>query len=462
MNFEDNKENKNVNCDVKLSEAKGENSKINGSVSSQEKTLDIIGNSYHNQIDLSCLNNSLKSYNMFDENSKLIESISSLQRVVEILPQKNNLHSVANLLLPMFEASDINQINSINNSLCSSILKLTAMTPEIENFQKSLKMNIENATSSFTAISSFVNDLSIQWEQSLKINDIFERSIAVQNIAVLRMIPDYQKFELPYGSKSVLKSLNKETAEELAKTKKIQFDPKERNFYHKDFPGHRITADSIKVIQSSQELFSDISLDELIEFESQLYNDLIFAICHPVGEKIYKIIQNWNNFVSFEEITYYHARKLENGKCEYLDQEMMKAPQNISGHGRYNAIGKSCYYISETKEGAVSEIIKHCGGVKTRIQILGLKAKKPVKMIDLSEEIKGRNTFIEHLRYSVENDNDQTKIKRAYLLPNFVASCCKRIGIDGIRYMSTGYKCCVLWDDDYFDIVKGSREIIEN
>lgn len=126
MNFEGNKENKNVNCDDKFSEA--------------EK-----------------------------ENSKLIESISSLQRVVEILPQKNNLHSVANLLLPMFDASNINQINSINSSLCSSILKLTAMTPEIENFQKSLKMNIENATSTFTAISSFVNDLSIQWEQSLKI-----------------------------------------------------------------------------------------------------------------------------------------------------------------------------------------------------------------------------------------------------------------------------------------------------
>lgn len=29
-----------------------------------------------------------------------------------------------------------------------------------------------------------------------------------------------------------------------------------------------------------------------------------------------------------------------------------------------------------------------------------------------------------------------------------------------IRYTSTGYKCCVLWRDDYFENVEGSREII--
>lgn len=29
-----------------------------------------------------------------------------------------------------------------------------------------------------------------------------------------------------------------------------------------------------------------------------------------------------------------------------------------------------------------------------------------------------------------------------------------------IRYTSTGYKCCVLWRDDYFENVEGSREVI--
>lgn len=79
------------------------------------------------------------------------------------------------------------------------------------------------------------------------------------------------------------------------------------------------------------------------------------------------------------------------------------------------------------------------------------------KIIDLSEEGKG-NRFLEHLRFNV--DNDEGKIIKEYLLPNFVASCCKRLGIEGIRYKSTGYNCCVLWKDDYFAFAEGSREIV--
>lgn len=114
-------------------------------------------------------------------------------------------------------------------------------------------------------------------------------------------------------------------------------------------------------MESSQDLFADISLDELISFESQLYDDMTFAICHPVGKKIFEIIKEWKNFISFDADTYYHARRIETGQALLLDQEMLKAPLNISSHGRYNAIGKSCYYIAETRAGALAEITKHSG-----------------------------------------------------------------------------------------------------
>lgn len=211
-------------------------------------------------------------------------------------------------------------------------------------------------------------------------------------------------------------------------------------------------------MESSQDLFSDISLDELLSFESQLYEDVTFAMDHPVGKKIFDIIKGWNKFISFDADIYYHARKIGEGQAPFLDQEMMKAPTNISSHGRYNAIGKSCYYIAETKEGALAEISRHSGGKKVRIQVAGLKPIKTAKIIDLSGEIKGTNRFMEHMRFTVENQDG--KIVKNYLLPNFVASCCKRIGIDGIKYRSTGYNCCVLWKDDYFEFVEGSREII--
>lgn len=80
----------------------------------------------------------------------------------------------------------------------------------------------------------------------------------------------------------------------------------------------------------------------------------------------------------------------------------------------------------------------------------------------LSFESKLSNEFIEHLRCSVENE--EGKVVHEYLLPNFVATCCKKLGIDGIRYKSSksqDYNCIVLWKDDYFEFVDGSREIIE-
>ena len=106
----------------------------------------------------------------------------------------------------------------------------------------------------------------------------------------------------------------------------------------------------------------------------------------------------------------------------------------------------------------MKEIYKHSGKTKPRVQVIGLKAIKSAKLLDLSGDVKETNRFVEHLRFTVENDEGRTV--QEYLLPNFVASCCKELGIDGIRYKSTGYKCCVLWKDDYFENVEGSREII--
>ena len=226
------------------------------------------------------------------------------------------------------------------------------------------------------------------------------------------------------------------------------------NTNHKNLSECMLLQEQNVTMRSSQELFEAISFDELLAFESQLYEDRTFAILHPVGKKVFNIIKDWNKFVNFDDITYYHARKLEDGERPFLDQEMMKAPVNVTSHGRYNAIGESCYYIAETKEGAVMEIIKHSKELKPRIQIAGLKPIKDAKMLDLSE---GSNKFLDHLRFIAGNENG--KIVKEYLLSNFVASCCKRIGIEGIKYKSTGYKCCVLWKDDYFKFVEGSREI---
>lgn len=350
------------------------------------------------------------------------------------------------------------QNTGMGNSGIDAVLNMAIKTPELLKLQEQI-VDCGLMADSQSVIGSFVSNLSLTWQSSLGMTDIAERSMAAQNIAFLRLTRNYRDLKLPRGGKTVVRDLSKTAAEKLTQTDQILFDPGKGEFYHKDTPKQKVTANEITVVESAMDLLAGITLDELISFESQLFEDSFFAMDHPVGKKIFAIIRNWTEFMDFDHDTYYHARMLRKGGKPFLDQEMMKAPVNISAHGRYNAIGKSCYYITDSLEGALSEIRKHSGGIKPAIQVAAIRPVKSIKLIDLSEEISGRNNFIEHLRYTV--DNEEGKIIKEYLLPNFVASCCKKLGIDGIKYLSTGYCCYVMWKDDYFEFIEGSRRIVE-
>lgn len=398
-------------------------------------------------------------HNLLESNSRMFTAASSIASVTHSAVSDSLRDSLTSVLGAATTAmKPYHDMEGFNFDILAS-LESAVMTPELLHFQTQFKDNIRMKGSGMPAILDYVDKFSARWKDALGMADIAQRSIDAQNFALVRILPDYRKLDLPRGSKSVLKSLTKSAAEKLTQTEDIRFDPREKEFYHKDLPEQKVTADQITVAESSQELFADISFDELVSFESQLYEDIAFAMEHPVGKKIFEIIKSWNKFQSFDDITYFHARKIENGKRPFLDQEMMKAPLNISSHGRYNAIGKNCYYIADTKDGAINEINKHSGSTKPTIQVAGLKPIKSVRLIDLSGEIKGINRFMEHMRFTV--DNEEGKIIKEYLLPNFVASCCKKLGIEGIKYKSTGYNCCVLWKDDYFEFAEGSREIVE-
>ena len=73
-------------------------------------------------------------------------------------------------------------------------------------------------------------------DNALALNDVLERSIAAQNFAVVRMLPNYADLELPRGSKKVLKSLTKTTAKKLLQSDKFGLIRKKRTFTIKDSP----------------------------------------------------------------------------------------------------------------------------------------------------------------------------------------------------------------------------------
>lgn len=396
-------------------------------------------------------------HSMTEQNSSgLAAATASISSVAKTLVPDDAINSMTESMKTVATVVQPYQDMNLFKANVLAAIESATITPELQAFRSQLESNVQ--AMGLTAISDYIGGLASQWDNALALSDVLDRSIAAQNLAVVRKLPNYNDLVLPRGSKKVLKSLTKTTAKKLMESDKIQFDPKGKNFYHKESPDVKFSADQITVVESSLELFEEFSLDSLLSFESKLEQNYAFASRHPVGVRIFEMLENWNYFVSFENITYYHARPLDEHQRPYHDFKMMRAPMNVSAHGRYNEVGRSCYYIAEDKEGALKEIYKHSGGTKPRVQVIGLKAVKLVKLLDLSGEAKKTNRFIEHMRFTVENEVGKTVLE--YLLPNYVASCCKEIGIDGIRYKSSGYNCCVLWKDDYFEYVEGSREVI--
>lgn len=371
---------------------------------------------------------------MIEQTKKVVEP---LQPVLEQVRQVKELSAIASNPF------------SINNDL-SYILKLPAQTEEICKLQKSLLDN-----DSISAASDYVQKLNMNWSKICGYTDIAQRSMQAQNIAMLRLLPDYLEYKLPYGVKDTVKKLSKKAAKRVAEADDILYDTKDRKFYHEEEPEKKVAARTITVITSSIELFADITVSQLIPFISKLADNKTFAINHPVGKHIYEIIQSWNTFIDFDCEVFYHARPIEGEEKPYqlyLEQEMLKAPPYISSHGRFNEVGSSCYYFADKKECAINEIKKHCGSKTHAIEVAEIKPKRSIKMIDLSEAgLSKRNNFIDYIRLAASNNSG--KIKKEYLLPNFVAACCREAGIEGIKYYSSGYNCYVTWQDDYFSFV---------
>ena len=331
----------------------------------------------------------------------------------------------------------------------TTALQVQAKTKEVKALQEGILGN-----ESF-AVNEYVRQMNKNWQETMGLTSIAQRSMNAQNIAILKFVPDYDKYDLPYGVKTTVRKLSKNAAERVAEADDLLYDTKDRKFYHEEEPEKKVEARTITVIASSIELFADITVSQLILFISKLADNKAFAINHPVGKHIYEIIQSWNTFIDFDCEVFYHARPIE-GKEKpyhlYLEQDMLKAPPYISSHGRFNEVGSSCYYFADKKEGAINEIKKHCSSQNHAIEVAEIKPKRSIKMIDLSEAgLSKRNNFIDYIRLAARDNDD--KIKKEYLLPNFVAACCREAGIEGIKYYSNGYNCYVTWQDDYFSFV---------
>lgn len=308
-------------------------------------------------------------------------------------------------------------------------------TPEIDKLKKDL------ISEDYTGLETFVKSIN-------------STHVEAANIALLKISDAFNALhsELPKGIPTILKSLNIGTAERLSTSDSISLDVKSKHFYIEDEPNQKATIEETNIICSSLQVLSGLNEQDLISFLNHLYKFPNLATEHATGKQIMEIISEWKDFTDFDFEYYYHARALPEGACPYTSIDLLKAPDGITWQGRFNFPGESHYYFSNMPKGAQIEVTKH--SKESRIQIAKIKPKKRIKMIDLSQKVKSRNKFLDYCRFSPDLKQN-IKIRREYLIPCFVANCCKFFGIEGIKYYGSQiYTNYVSWDDTYFDFIK--------
>lgn len=277
----------------------------------------------------------------------------------------------------------------------------------------------------------------------------------------------------PYGLKTAIAELNQSTAKLLETDLKLKFDLSSRMFVKIDETNEEnntgASANEINVIYSARDAFNSITdcnannaLEEefiteieLMDFMNVLFNMPTRAGNNPTGEKIFNKLKSvWDNkgenIIGFDKTHYYHSRSRDADTAPFVMEEMLKAPTGMPGPGRYNYPGRAHYYFADTVEGARNEVKKHLKKnqeIQT-IKILPITEMK-IKILDLSSTLKQGATFLRYIRFPFTSD--QSNMPREYLIPNFVADCCKAIGFEGIKYYgSKSYSNYVCWNDGYF------------
>lgn len=375
--------------------------------------------------------------NCFSSSTRISQSSrNSVSAMNEIIKQNMSQYAVEslNLAAPMEEIQKAvrDQISAIE------IMERSASTLMLESLRHAL-MNANYSAMYDIAAKALRNSL-------IEVADV---SFFKRSDLGLSLITDP-----PRGFATVIKSLNIGTAARLAQCDDICYEVSTRKFIVEEKPENKATVRELNIICSGASILEEysgsdemLSEAELINFLTTLDETPTFASDTETGRKIIRLIQTAGSIIGFDQEVYYHSRKNSIDACPYTHSEMLTAPAGVTTPGRYNHPGRAYYYFADSKAGAENEIRKHCtDGV---IQTAVIRPIREIALLDLSGTMRGGKTFLRYVRFSVTNAN--SKMPREYLLPCFVSDCCRRIGIEGVKYYGgKDYSNYVCWNDGYF------------
>lgn len=229
---------------------------------------------------------------------------------------------------------------------------------------------------------------------------------------------DYIK-DNPLEFKSFLERLPKDS----------QYDDSNRFIYK----NNKIDSERVIPLVGSLDLLKTISAEELIPFHRFISEMPLLGLHHKTGQKIFNYI-NDNKKKCFKikiNQKLYHGRKREIHKKPLNIYELFEAPYSFASHGRANMLGVPALYFSDdpftvVKEARWSETDTPLDGFETKIN-------RTLTMLDIRDN---DCTLFSYCYFPHKKPCDIS----AYIIPNFIADCCRFKGIDGIIYKSVQNK----------------------
>lgn len=184
--------------------------------------------------------------------------------------------------------------------------------------------------------------------------------------------------------------------------------------------------------QFSKQYGETLEVDDLKEFKVYLSKHPMLAFRHEVGQAIYRTLEKHFAAKAYERLTpevgtlYRGRTRKRDSKNAYSKDEMWSPPSGLPQHGRYNSVGVPVLYVSDHLESIPYEIHP------THEDVIDIGEfqlqKKEWILFDLG-------SFDPTFQGFFSEVNEETKtVKQAYLLPNYIGTCCSDIGYHGVKY----------------------------
>ncbi len=212
-----------------------------------------------------------------------------------------------------------------------------------------------------------------------------------------------------------------------------QFDPLDKVYTQQDIDDfYGLNYEDFADFAKSYEL--NISREEIQEFVEFLYDKPYLALLHKVGKEIYRVIEqhykNKNYLVLEVGEKLYRGRTRKKDHSPFEPKDLWNPPKGSTSHGRYNAIGVSVLYCTDSINAIPYEIHP---SHDENIDVATFMVEKPLFLFDVSSIFNEK--FGDLISSTVLESKEQ---KKGYLLTNFIRDCCYDVGYHGIKYKGVG------------------------